>query len=161
MQQTKVEGLGDADYVTLTDAHINGDYVFVPNRNESWPGFIEFPILDQQQKKDLAAGKKVRVYIVGWTKKYDENCVERGDCVPVEDLSISGLVRPMNKRFDKTNEWPVEKYELVEEPIYIEVNRAPLAWYWNLTFMIAAVGIAFGIEKWLSEKEKKIQEEQV
>lgn len=155
MEELRYEGLGDADYVEITATTTTSDYIFEPNRNASWPGFVQYPVLSQAQADSLANGNQVTVYLVAWTQRYEEGCVENGNCVTASEGNIKGLVRPLNKRFNKAEELPKNKYQLADTPVYIEVSRKPLDWYWSLLFMILAVAIAFGMERWLSKKESK------
>lgn len=155
MEELSNEGLGDADYVEITGTITTSDYIFEPNRKASWPGFVQYPVLSQAQADSLANGHQVTVYLVAWTQRYEEACVNNGNCVTASEGNIKGLVRPLNKRFNKTEELPKNKYQLAETPVYIEVSRKPLDWYWSLLFMILAVALAFGMERWLSKKESK------
>lgn len=155
IDEVREKGLADADFVEINQAFATDDFIFVPNRNESWPGFVEFPILDEEQIDSLAAGVPVNIYLIGWTQKYDEACVENNNCIVGGGRSFKGLVRRMNKRFDKLNQLSSKGYNFVEDPIYIEIDRSPLAWYWNIAMMVGAIGVAFGIEQWLGKKEKK------
>lgn len=155
IEQVWVDGVGDSDFIELTDVWSNGEYIFEPHRNNSWPGFVQWPVLDQAQFDSLKNGQKVNVSIVAWTKKYDKNCVDQKNCNQEGKMNLKGLVRPMNKRYNKMEELPKELYSISDDALYIEYNKSPLAWYWNLLLMLGAISIVLVLEQWLTKKEKK------
>lgn len=155
MEEVRADGLGDADFVAIEEAWSSGDYIFEPHRNPSWLGFVQWPVLSRAQLDSLENNMPVTVDMVAWTKKYEEGCVEKKDCVSKGPFPLKGLVRPLNDRFLKIEELPDDKYQLAEEPIYIEYNRQPLAWYWNLAMMLGAAALAIGVEIWVAGKRKK------
>lgn len=155
MQEVKSSGLGDADFVAITGAWSSGDYLFEPHRIASWPGFVQWPVLDAAQIDSLNAGQQVTVSIYAWTKRYEESCLDAENCVVKGERILKGLVRPLNKRFNKATAFSSQKYVLAEDPIFVEYNRQPLAWYWNLALMMLGALLILLVERWRAKKEKK------
>ncbi len=155
MKEVYQEGMGDADFVVITDAWANGDYLYQPHRRATWPGFVQWPILSRSQLDSLEKGQQVTVSLVAWTQRYEEGCPEREDCVEKGKKELKGLVRPLNKRFNRISSLSSQKYELSDDMSYIEYNRQPLAWYWNLALMLGSVAIIILTERWLAKRQKK------
>ncbi len=155
-EETIKEGIGDSDFIEVNGGWSSGEYIFEPHRNASWPGFVQWPVLSRAQMDSLENGQKVMIRMVAWTRKYDKTCLELKNCIQKGEISLKGLVRPLNKRFNKISTLAQEAYIPSKDIIYVEYNRQPLAWYWNLLLMIGAAGLTFSVERWLSRKEKKL-----
>ena len=153
MEEVRESGLGDADFVEITSAWSTGNYLFKPHRNASWPGFVLWPVLDQSQIDSLEKGQQVTVKLYAWTKRYDKACLEAGDCVPKGEMALKGLVRPLNRKFNMMSSFSNEQLALSDHIVFIEYNRQPLAWYWNIVIMTGAALLALGLERWKSNKK--------
>lgn len=155
LEEVRKSGLGDADYVEITGAWSSGEYIFEPHRNASWPGFVQWPVLDKSQFDSLEQGRNVTVSMYAWTKSYEEGCVENGDCVTRGPVTLKGLIRPLNRKFNRMAAFSEKRYTMADHPVFIEYNEKPLAWYWNLTLMAAAASLIILVERWRVNKEKK------
>ncbi len=159
MEEVYDEGLGDADFVEISDAWTSGDYLYQPHRRASWPGFVHWPVLSKAQLDSLEKDQQVTVSLIAWTRRYEEGCTDRGDCIEKGAVRLKGLVRPFNNRFNRLSSLSSQQFELAEELSYIEYNRQPLAWYWNLALMVGAAIIIWLQEQWVARRKnnKKAQ----
>ncbi len=157
MEDVRQTGLGDADFVAITGTWSSGDYIYEPHRNASWPGFVQWPVLEASQIDSLEKGRSVTVSVYAWTKQYEKDCVEARNCVQKGPVELKGLVRPLNKKFNKMDTFPDQKYIMAEHPVFIEYNRQPLAWYWNLAIMTGAAAVVLLLERWRVRKEGRAQ----
>jgi hypothetical protein len=146
MEQALSEGIGDSDYVTLTGAWQSGDYIVVPPRTGADKAILIFPILSNEQMRNVEAGKKVKPVVIGWTKNFSLDCDLENTCAPRLQKEVSGIVRDMQQQKNKAHMLATDKYELPEEVVYLEVDRQPLAWYWNLLMILGSFGLAYVIE---------------
>ena len=139
-------GIGDSDYVRIEESWQSGDYIVVPPRNTAEKPVLIFPLLSEDQLKAAEAGEVVEPRIICWTKEFSLNCDEENTCAPRTEVDIQGIVREMRRQQNKAHLLAANKYRLPENVDYIEVGRAPLAWYWNLLIVLGALGLAFFIE---------------
>lgn len=154
MQEVQQSGVGDADFVEITGAWSSGAYIFEPHRRASWPGFVQWPVLSAAQMDSLEQGRKVTVQVYAWTKAYEAGCVEAGNCVEKGIVPLKGLIRPLNKRFNKMTSFSDGPYLMADKPVFIEYNRQPLAWYWNLGIMLLAALLILLMERQRLHKER-------
>lgn len=146
MGEVLKNGLGDADYVSISQAWKTGDYLVVPPRTEADKAVLIYPILSPEQVDSLDAGRAVRPRIIAWTKEFDLACDEEKRCAPLSEITLSGIIREMNPTKNRAHMLPEVKYGLPEDVVYLEEGREPLAWYWNLLMMVGGLGLAFYIE---------------
>jgi hypothetical protein len=154
MQDIQQSGVGDADYVEIAGAWSTGDYFFEPHRRASWPGFVQWPVLSAAQIDSLEQGRQVTVEVYAWTKQYEGACVEAGNCVERGAVPVKGLIRPLNKKYNKMASFSDTQYEMADHPVFIEYNRQPLAWYWNLGIMLLASLLIILVEQQRLKKER-------
>lgn len=140
VEQAEREGLGDSDFVEITGAWRTGDFLYAPPLKGEKAGAVQYPVLSAERLAQLDANQKPRTAIIAWTQAYDPACVERGDCAPKGAITIKGVVRKIPKPKNKVSEFAT-RYDVAENAIYIETDRAPLAWYWHLGFMVGAVAV--------------------
>ncbi|MEL7123484.1 MAG: hypothetical protein AAFO07_28820 [Bacteroidota bacterium] len=152
--QVLEEGIGDADFIQINQAWSDGDYWFEPHKNVQSPGFVQFPVLTKSQYDSVNNGQQVTISVIGWTQRYEENCIEKNNCVLEGQTNFIGLVRPFNKRYRKFENFPKEKYAVSVEPLFVEYQRQPLDWYWNLAIMIASIIGIIALERWLNSRKK-------
>ncbi len=140
------QGLGDADYVELLDAWQTGDYIVVPPKTTADRAVLIFPIVGKVQLEKLDAGQTITPQIIGWTKNFSIQCDDANNCAPRLNMDYQGIVREMRRQKNRAHMLPDNRYQLPEDVVYVEVGRAPLAWYWNLLMMLGGLGLAFYIE---------------
>jgi hypothetical protein len=146
MDQVLGEGIADSDFIEISGAWQSGDYIVVPPLNASDKPIVIYPLLSENQLRELEAGKQVKPQIIGWTKDFDLSCDDQGKCAPKGPVTIKGVVREMRSAKNQTMALPSEKYAIPELVNYVEVGRSPIAWYWNVLMMIGGLGLAFYIE---------------
>lgn len=154
IQEVQQQGIGDADYVEITDAWRSGDYVHVPPVRRFDDPILIYPIGDAPEKSALK-----KVPIVAWEELFDPRCLEISSCVPQEKLTIRGIVRDIPKEKDQSAKLTEMGYPVSERPIYIEVGKAPLDWYWNLAMLLGALLLGAGIEVYHLRKTRNRQRE--
>jgi hypothetical protein len=152
------EGIGDADYVALTDSYRTGDFVVGPALHETDKDILLYPIFSQAQADSLSNGQVVTAGIIAWGTNYDPPCIERGDCIPMESLTATGLIREPNPRKNESAALATDQVQLAERLIFLEIDREPLAWYWNLLMFAGGLGLAFGVEAYVSKRRKALRE---
>jgi hypothetical protein len=151
MAEVLEEGIGDADFVAITGAWQTGDYVYVaPVRQFDKPILI-YPVTANGAENARA------IPVVAWTELFDPSCVERGDCLPQGETTLRGIVRDIPKEKDNSSALARKGYTLAERPIFIEADKAPLAWYWSLAMMVGALALGAGIEIAQLRKTRKQQ----
>lgn len=154
MANAVVEGIGDSDFVELTNVWQSGDYIVVPPRTGADKAVLIFPLLTEKQLAAADAGEKIQPRYIGWTKNFSLDCDAENTCAPRLNRDIKGVVRQMQRQKNKAHMLAANKYELPDNVEYIEVGRHPTAWYWNLLFVIGGFGLAFYIEARANRRRK-------
>jgi len=148
LQQVLNEGIGDADFVRLESAVLSKDYLIGPALRAADKDYHLHAILSTQQAKLMEEGQTVEVKMVGWYKIPYTDCVKNGDCHPGPNPIIQGLLTDPTERKNPLEQWSSKNVRLVEDPIYLQLWKEPLAWYWNLLMFLGGLGMAIGIEAW-------------
>lgn len=159
MEEAVANGIGDADYIRLTNAWQPGDYIVVPPRNAADKPILIFPLLSVDQLKQAESGEVVQPGIIAWTKNFSMDCDKDGTCAPRVALDAEGILRDLSKDKNKSHLLPPAKYQLPEQVNYLEIGRHPLAWYWNLLMLVGGMGLAVFIEG-RAQKVRKQQRQQ-
>ncbi|MDX1943069.1 MAG: hypothetical protein SFU99_21070 [Saprospiraceae bacterium] len=154
MEQIEQKGVGDSDFVEITGVWVPGDFRHAPPRQGERKGVVQYPAMSRERYQEWQNGDSVRTSVIVWTQGFDPNCVQRGDCVTPGQKTIRGIVNKMPKSKNKLKELPA-KYQIPERAIFIETERAPLAWYWHLALMGVAVLLGVGVEFIYSRRRKK------
>ena len=157
-EQAVNEGIGDSDYIELTGMWRTGDYIVIPPRNDVDKAVLIFPLLTDDQVKTIEAGEQVEISTIGWTKNFSMECDQDNSCAPQEQLDARGVVREMRPEKKKAHMLDTNKYRLAENVTYVEVGRAPLAWYWNLLMVLGSLGLAFFMEARANRERLAAQE---
>ncbi len=146
MEQVVRENIGDADYIEVSGAWQSGDYIHAPGGRTSKKPILIYPLLDRAQLTALDSNQVVQPAIVAWTEEFAPDCVEKKNCIERREFTLKGIVRNIPKEKNRSGELPASRYQLPENVIFVEVNKAPIAWYWNLAMMVGAVALAFALE---------------
>lgn len=157
VEEATADGIGDADFIELTDAWRPGKWVVGPALHKKDRDILLYPILSGDQYAAHQRGETVRPAFIAWGKNYDPPCLERGDCIPDGAFSARGLVREPNPEKDKSPELSQYGFELPEKVYYLEVDREPLAWYWNLLMFVGGIAMAIGIEAWARRQKTAVR----
>lgn len=142
-------GLGDADYVEISGAHFNGDFVYQAASDTSSPPIILYPVLARD-----SAGQ--RVALLAWSADFHSPCVEAGDCVLTGERKLRGVIREVPS--ENQEAFKILKARGYDWPALVPVvneGEAPIAWYWNALVMLAAAGFALGMEAIYNRKNKQ------
>ena len=139
------EGIGDADYIEIVDSQVYGEHVFQLGGERYKRPLWLFPVLSAGQMEALDKGEKVEVKILGWTEKFDPDC--SGGCLPRGEWPAKGVVVSNRRVRNAVPELNKEKFMLTENPIYIQVLRKPIAWYWNAAMTMVALLVAYFLER--------------
>lgn len=159
MEQVEKEGISDSDYVEISNVQVPGEYLHVPPREGERKGVVQYPVMSQERYAQWQNGQPANVSVVVWTQGFDPNCVDRKDCITSGQRTITGIVNKIPTVKNKVKELN-SKYQISEQVIYIETERAPLAWYWNLAVMAGAVIVVLATE-YFYNRRKKIQSSKV
>lgn len=154
------KGIGDADYVRLDGAWKPGDYIVIPPKNAADKAVLLFPLLSKAQMAELDAGNVVQPKIIAWTKNFSMNCDEQNNCAPRLQVDAVGVVRKMQQDKNKAHLLPTASYQLPDNASYIEIDRHPIAWYWNLLMLVGGIGIAIYIEGRAQKQRIREREQQ-
>jgi hypothetical protein len=152
------EGVGDADYVALTDSYRNGKFVVGPALHAKDKDILLYPLLSTAQHDSLQRGQAITAGIVAWGTNYDPPCITRNDCIPAGNLRATGLIREPNPQKNTAFALTNDQIRLREQPIFMEIDRQPLAWYWNLLMFAGGIGLAFSVEAYATKRRQALRE---
>lgn len=139
----KSGGVGAADFVTVTGGVATGDFAVGPLKNKKDRAVVLFPIVSEADLAELQAGKPVKPRIIAWEKRPVGEDPSKGYTGPSGAFPIKGLVRKPLKRQNKAADLPAAKYTAPEKAVYVEINKEPIAWYWNLAMMLGAAMVLY------------------
>lgn len=143
----RTTGLGDADYVSIDSAHSPGDFVVGPAIHPTDRDIVIFPLISEAERADMEQGKRIRPALLAWNKVSPEVQEGRDSIrIPLGTGTIRGLVRAPNKLKNTSDRLSEQGYDIPKDVYYLEADRAPLAWYWNLLMLIGGIGIALAAE---------------
>lgn len=148
-------GVGDADFLEISDATLTGEFVHVPNAEDATKnGIILYPVLTPAQIDAQKAGQRVQPAILAWTEYFDPGCVARKDCVPTGQHTLRGVTSRPKKAQDRRDEL-TGQYDWPDNVIYLEVGRAPMAWHWHLIIMVLTLVTGLILEGSRQKKAKQ------
>lgn len=138
MEQVVLEGIGDADFIAVEQAYLPGDFAYAAPKNGRGKGILQYPVT-------LASAEKT-IKIVAWSRIEDTSCVEQQNCIKKGTTNLKGIIRKIGRERNRIHSFVEKGYSLNEPIIYMEVDRSPLAWYWNLLMMVIAVALFLFLE---------------
>ncbi len=142
MEEAVANGLGDADFVELDGAVLGEALIVGPALRSTDEDYVLRPILSPKQATAWSAGEKVSVKLIGWTETTDPACVQAPGCLPAAGTPIRGLLSEPTWRKNPVEDWPGQRVELSPDPLYIQLNKKPMAWYWNLALLLGGLLLA-------------------
>ncbi len=149
------QGIGDADFIQVTNAWSTGNYRYLspdqPYRRPMWL----YPVFDERQMMRIDSGDQVRVKLLAWTQKLDPECESRGDCIVRGKTQLKGVIASNRQIRKQVQQWNDSQVLIDDNPIIMEVGRSPIAWYWNGLMVVGALLIGFFMEKRNFERNKK------
>lgn len=147
MEQVVRENIGDSDFIEVTGAWQSGDFLHAPGRRFPDKPIILYPLLDRAQLAALDSNEVVQPAIVVWTEDFSPDCLSQNNCIERKEFTLKGIVRNIPSEKDRSDQFSAAKYKLPENVIFVEVNKAPIEWYWNVAMMVGAVLLAFILER--------------
>lgn len=156
MEQVVRENIGDSDFIEVTGAWQSGDYLHAPGKRFSDKPILMYPLLDRAQLAALDSNEVVQPAIVVWTEEFSPDCLQQNNCIERKEFTLKGIVREIPNEKDRSDQLPATRYKLPENVIFVEINKAPIEWYWNLAMMVGAVVLAFVLERASFKKSKPI-----
>lgn len=158
MEEVLTNGIGDADFVEISGAWTNDDFIHVPDKNDpKKAGMILFPVLSEDQLQKLDGNEVVKTKIIAWSEDFPYECLAAKSCAARQERILKGITRKINDERNKVKELPPDKYQLMDNVIYLNINNAPTAWYWNLLMMVVAFLTVWLIQVNQFKKKKEIQ----
>ncbi len=157
MEEVEQEGVGDADYVEITNAWRTGYYEYAPPRKGEKAGAIQYPVVSQERMMQLDSNLVTRIAVVAWTQAYDPACVDKGTCATKGPATIKGIVRKIPRSKNKVKEFP-ENYDVSQYAVYVETDRAPLEWFWHAGLMGLAILLGVSTEYFYNRRQRKVRE---
>lgn len=158
MSKVQKDGVGDSDYIEISNAWLSGDFAYTHGKIEKESGLILYPVLSQEQLQARQQGEKVKVQVIAWSTDFHSPCVDEKNCIQAGSSTLRGVVRNLPQDRRKPELLIPMGYELAENPLYINHNQAPLPWYWNAGMMLGAALIAYIVERrhiYIKEKQKQ------
>ena len=144
-------GIGDADYIEITDASVSAEFTHIPGDKNFRRDLLIFPIVPNTG----ATGNKL--HMIGWVKKFDSDCLKQNNCSQLIKDPLRGLISDVKRVKANLNQLQ-QRYEFEEnEIVYIELERSPFPWYWSMAIMITAVLIILVMEKQRLKNSKRIK----
>lgn len=147
MEQVVRENIGDSDFIEVTGAWQSGDYIHAPGGRTSKKPILLYPLLDRTQLTALDSNRVVQPAIIAWTEEFSPDCLQKNNCIERKEFTLKGIVREIPDEKDRSDQFSAAKYKLPENVIFVEVNKAPIEWYWNVAMMVGAVLLAFTLER--------------
>jgi len=156
VETVEKEGVGDSDYINLSSAQLNGDFVYQESEYPNEPGVIIYPVLTKAQVEEKDNGKIVKPSLIAWTADFHAPCVQSQNCIPKGVQSITGVVRDIpDNQLPGLEKLQKQGYEIGAQVTFVNQGEAPLAWYWNGLIMLGAAAIAVGVEAYWSGKKTR------
>lgn len=152
LETIQEEGLGDADFIELSDASLGEAYIVGKALRADDEDYHLYPILTDAQVAAHHSGERVVVNMIGWFKLPYADCVNNGDCMPAK-AQLQGLVTKPTDKKNPVADWEMYNLELAENVYYLQLWKEPLAWYWNLLLFVGGLGLAIGIEAIWNKKK--------
>jgi len=156
MEQVVRENIGDSDFIEVTGAWQSGDYLHAQGKLARDKPILLYPLLDRSQLNALDSNQVVQPAIIVWTEEFSPDCLSKNNCIERGEITLKGIVRNIPNEKDRSDQFDAARYKLPENVIFVEVNKAPIEWYWNLAMMVGAVVIAFLLESSAFRKTKSL-----
>lgn len=157
MEQVVSDNIGDADFIEVTNAWQSGDYLHAPGTRKYDKDIVLYPLLDRAQLTALDSGQIVQPAIVVWTQEFQWDCPQKNNCIDRKEVTMKGVVREIPNEAYRSTALPASKFQLPDDVVFVEVGKAPIEWYWNLSMMLGAVLIAFLLERASFKRTKKLK----
>lgn len=156
MQQVEEQGLGDADYVEITDAYLSTDFIHVPAEDSTKSGTIIYPVLNQDNyQKYTQKQPNVDVQLIAWSENIPWKCWETDNCIEKGKQTLIGIVRTIDAENDKSANLS-SSYNLATTTYFVETNRTPTPWYWHALLMLVTAITILILELWRLKKHTKL-----
>jgi hypothetical protein len=135
-------GLGDADYVQLTNAVIGEAFIVGPALRSSDEDYVLRPIFSPEQAAAWKDGATITTNLIAWTETTDPACTSLPGCLPAITSPVIGLLSDPTWRKNPTDQWATQRIQLTDTVAYLQLYEKPMAWYWNLLLFLGGLGLA-------------------
>ncbi|WP_282777273.1 hypothetical protein [Phaeodactylibacter xiamenensis] len=147
MAEVAEKGIGDADYVEITNARFEPDFVYQEAEEPGSPPIILYPVFAESSPAQTPA-------LLAWTADFFDPCVEADTCIAAGTRTLRGVVRPLpDANLTGLDRLKEKGYSWESPVIVINENEAPVAWYWNALMMLGAGLVAIGMEAFYNRKK--------
>ena len=135
-------GLGDADFIELTDVVIGS--VKVENEAGTFfaPATIQRPLFSPEQERQYRKGATVAPLAILWSKHTAPAASPFTNLETNTTASIRGLITEPPLTVFNISEWNDNRLTVTGATPYIAYNKAPMAWYWNLVIFLGGLVLA-------------------
>lgn len=144
LAQLRKDGVGDADFVVLTDATIGAPILNSPRVGWLDANYVYRPLLSAEAMAAWEAGDTVTTYVVGWYNVDTTSCQDPAWCQPKVSEQVYGLVAepPLHKY--PLEEWGTQRIAPAPaaETVYVKLGDTPAPWYQNLAIFLGGLLIA-------------------
>lgn len=154
MAEIEKDGLGDADFIEITDAYLSGEFIHAKGTKKEDGGLIIYPVLSETQLEVFGKNEKAKTSVFAWTDTFVWDCLEEKSCAPKGKTTVKGVIRGIFPEKDKSLDFSPQ-FEFSNTPIYLEAGRVPTPWYIHLLSMFLAAGGVLALEVWRLNREKK------
>jgi len=135
-------GPGDADFVELTGAIVGEPTIIGPALRSNDKDYVLRPVFTPAQQTAWSSGRSVTVSIVGWTESDAPAGAAVPNCSAPDYCSLRGLLSEPSDRKNPVDQWTSQRISLAPDVFYLQLNEAPMAWYWNLALLLGGLALA-------------------
>lgn len=135
-------GIGDADFVELTDAVVGTPMIVGDALRSTDKDYVLRPLLTSAESVDWAKGNTVTAKVVAWMESTDPDCTTFPGCLPTTGTPVRGLISPPTDKKNPKELWKEQRVVLDPNPIYLQLHQKPLDWYWNLVLLLTGLALA-------------------
>lgn len=148
------EGLGDADYVEITEGELGQAFLVGPSLRATDKDYVLRPIMTRQQAANWYSGATEKISLIGWYENTDPACVTPSGCPPDKTLPIRGLVGAPADKKNPVDLWSTQRIKLNDQVTYLQLYKEPMAWHWNLVMFFGGLLLAIVPEAWRFRKRQ-------
>lgn len=130
------DGLGDADFVELTEAIVGEPEIIGPALRSSDKDYVLRPVFTPAQQQAWASGQTVTASIIAWTESTGSNGKDYPYCTAPDYCGMRGLLSVPTDQKNPVEQWTGQRITLSPDVIYFQLGEQPMAWYWNLLLFV-------------------------
>lgn len=135
-------GLGDADFVELSGAIVGEPSIVGPALRSSDKDYVLRPVFTPEQQSAWAQGETVAVSLVSWIETEDPASQNIPNCSAPNFCALKGLLSAPTDKKNPVEQWSSQRVSLAPDVMYLQLDEAPMAWYWNLALLLGGLALA-------------------